>query len=100
MYFLLQAVNGNYAGRKIPVPSEGKVSIGREESASYAFFTDSFMSRTHAELSRAGADCILHDLDSSNGPFLTGRQIDYEALVRAGDRVQIGETHFEVSEET
>lgn len=100
MYFLLQAVNGVYAGRKIPVPDEGKVSIGREESATFAFFTDGFMSRTHAQLVRSGADCILHDMESSNGTFLNGRKIEFETLVRAGDRIQIGETQFDVSEET
>jgi pSer/pThr/pTyr-binding forkhead associated (FHA) protein len=100
MYYLLQVANGPYAGRKIPVPNEGKISIGREESATFAFFTDGFMSRTHAELAQAGADCILHDLESSNGTFLNGRKIDFETLVRGGDRIQIGETQFEVSEET
>jgi pSer/pThr/pTyr-binding forkhead associated (FHA) protein len=100
MYFLLQAVSGPYTGRKIPVPLEGRVSIGREETANYAFFSDTFMSRVHAELLMSGRQCILHDNNSSNGTFLNGRRVEREATIRTGDRIQIGETYFEVSEET
>lgn len=100
MYFLLQAVSGPYTGRKIPVPNEGKVSIGREETSNYAFFSDTFMSRIHSELMISGPHCIIHDNNSSNGTFLNGRKVEREATVRPGDRLQIGETYFDVSEET
>ena len=51
------------------------------------------VSRKHCELSCEEEELRIRDLGSSNGTGLNGRQID-EAVVRAGDYVEVGPLTF------
>jgi pSer/pThr/pTyr-binding forkhead associated (FHA) protein len=53
------------------------------------FLDDITVSRRHAELVRAGASYRLRDTGSLNGTYLNRERID-EAVLKAGDEVQIG----------
>ena len=54
---------------------------------------DRWMSVSHAELRRAGAEWTVHDLGSKNGTLVQGRRIGSAALPPEG-RIQAGHTLF------
>jgi len=61
--------------------SGNDVVVGREPG--------SVVSSEHAAIVLDGDDCILEDLDSSNGTFVNGRRVD-KARLKDGDRVELG----------
>lgn len=48
------------------------------------------VSRRHAEVEPADDGLTIHDLDSSNGTFVSGKRIDAPVLARPGDIVVLG----------
>ncbi|HWL09912.1 MAG TPA: ATP-binding protein [Planctomicrobium sp.] len=52
---------------------------------------DTEVSRRHAHLAFVDGDWVLTDLESSNGTYLNGRPVK-NAVIRAGDQIQIGRT--------
>ncbi len=97
----LQCVEGNDKGKTFDL-SEGNVwVIGRGHSADITVM-DIKVSRAHCRIDRVGHVFYLNDLNSTNGSFLNGQQIDRQVLHR-GDYVKIGYTilsfHFETAEE-
>lgn len=63
-------------------------AIGRDESCP-VFIDASNVSRRHAEVQRRGEAFLLKDLDSTNGTWMGGQQIDQHVL-QDGDAFQIG----------
>lgn len=55
------------------------------------------LSRMHMELRKTGSEYSCVDLDSSNGVFLNGVRI-HSAVLRHGDRVQLGDVIFVYNE--
>lgn len=53
------------------------------------------ISRTHCELALDNGSVLVRDLDSSNGTFVNGEQVD-EAKLKAGDEVRLGPITFVV----
>jgi len=51
------------------------------------------ISRDHARLERKGGEFILHDLQSTNGTWVSGRRIE-QHLLQNGDTFQIGPTRI------
>ncbi len=54
------------------------------------------ISRKHASIDIKGDQLFLKDLGSSNGTFLNGKALTEEVSLHSGDRIQIGESHFEI----
>ncbi|HSH61866.1 MAG TPA: FHA domain-containing protein [Acidimicrobiales bacterium] len=54
------------------------------------FLTDSSVSRNHARLSDQGGWLSVHDLGSSNGTWVNGRQLSGSAQLHPGDNVTFG----------
>jgi signal transduction histidine kinase len=52
------------------------------------------VSRQHARLSTLDNEFLIEDLDSQNGTFVNGTPVEQKAIVRVGDRVQVGSTIF------
>jgi len=50
-----------------------------------------FISHTHLEFHRDGADIVLQDLGSKNGTRVNGNPVDGKITLRDGDRILIGE---------
>jgi signal transduction histidine kinase len=76
------------------------LGIGRD-AANPLHLHDTEVSRRHAEfrLTLDGAGYRLLDRDSANGVYVNGRPIR-DALLRAGDQIQIGQTMLVYSAET
>jgi hypothetical protein len=67
--------------------------IGRSPGCEFVV-TDLSVSRTHAELRRAGDNWLLSDLGSMNGTLVNGYRIVAPTRVRPGDEVTFGTTRF------
>ena len=70
--------------------------IGRD-AANDLKLRDTEVSRYHAEIHVTELGLEVHDLQSSNGTFVNGVSCDRKSL-HSGDRLQLGRTHFIVSE--
>jgi len=74
------------------------LTLGRS-SSSDVFLADRTLSRAHARLDLGPEGVVLTDLGSRNGTQLNGTRLAEPVVVRAGDRIVLGETTIEVSEE-
>ena len=74
------------------------LNLGRS-STNDVFLADRTLSRVHARLDRKPEGLVLTDLGSRNGTQLNGSRIVDPVVVRAGDRIVLGETSIDVSEE-
>ena len=68
--------------------------IGREAGA-IPLGWDSSVSRNHARIEQSGPDWSVTDVGSTNGTIVNGQKISRQIL-RTGDTIQIGATHFRV----
>lgn len=74
------------------------VTLGRA-STNDVFLADRTLSRVHARLDLKPEGLVLSDLGSRNGTQLNGERIVEPTVVRAGDRIVLGETSIDVAEE-
>jgi two-component system, NtrC family, sensor kinase len=70
---------------------EGTMGLGRDAS-NHIQVHDTEVSRRHAEVSYDGADCVVTDLNSSNGTYVNGKRIVEACKLVSGDRLQVGST--------
>lgn len=76
----------------VQLPAEATVVIGRSRSCELRL-PDADTSRRHAKIVCQGSAFVLHDLASTNGTFVNGKQVE-ERQLEAGDRIQIGSNHI------
>jgi hypothetical protein len=69
--------------------------IGRGDDCDFRL-ANRMVSRRHAELYTDDDSLRLRDLDSSNGTFVNGEEIDNECVLHDGDVVAFGMASFEV----
>jgi DNA-binding winged helix-turn-helix (wHTH) protein len=67
----------------------GENIIGRDRNAT-ARIDDSTISRRHARIVIAGKSVTIEDLDSKNGTFVEGKQIEKPRALLDGERIQVG----------
>jgi len=77
-----------YGGRRLVVGAGG-VTLGRSRECDVVV-GDANVSRRHAELRRTAAGWQLHDLGSTNGTRVNGRQVDGSVPLHAGDEIEVG----------
>ena len=87
---VLRVVAGSSAGRAIQVTGEPLV-IGRAAEADVRL-DDPQLSRLHARLADVAGRLVIHDLGSTNGTFVNGRQIRAPTPVKPGDVIWAGIT--------
>ena len=71
----------------------GGLSIGRSTEADVRI-EDRFASAIHARLYSRGASYYVEDMNSTNGTFLNGAQLDGEAELSDLDEIRIGDTEL------
>lgn len=71
------------------------MSLGRDPSCTWVL-SDPTISSKHARIEKKELGYLLRDLRSRNGTYLNGTKV-IEAYLHEGDRIQIGQTHFEFS---
>lgn len=87
----LLVIKGPNIGDKFFIDKE-EYSIGRSPESD-VLLDDITVSRRHAILKRSGDDCRLIDTGSLNGSYVNSYIVD-EAILKNGDRVQIGKYIF------
>jgi len=95
----LIAETGEYAGAEYPLTPKGAV-LGRLKSNDIEV-VDTKASRRHTRVALHAGAWFVEDLQSSNGTFLNGAQIE-RAEITTGDKISIGKTvyRFEDDEES
>lgn len=78
------------AGRRLVLPPEGAV-LGRSHECDVVL-DDSGISRRHAMIRRDAGGWHIEDLGSTNGLRVNGRRLQEPALLRGGDRIEMGST--------
>lgn len=95
MRVTLHVVAGPQTGRVFTFDQHDTFMIGRSEDAQFCLPHDRFFSRHHCLLEIAPPQTFLRDLGSTNGTFVNGIRVE-TAHLKAGDRIQGGETVLEV----
>lgn len=77
---------------------DGRHVLGRGSDCSIAVPDSQGVSRRHAALDVQGAECVLHDLGSTNGVFVNGKRLESDGMVSLspGTRFKLGEEEFEL----
>ncbi|MFB9277193.1 type VII secretion protein EssC [Cohnella cellulosilytica] len=73
--------------RKLALPVQGKLTIGRSEHCDI-YFANPHVSSTHAELIVTRTEISIRDLGSSNGTFVNGKRIQ-QVVLYPGDIVYL-----------
>ncbi len=77
-------------GRTLPIPQDG-LRIGRMTDNDLEL-DDPKVSRYHAQISSTRGGVAIRDLNSANGVYLNGEQIESAAVLSTGDKIRIGAT--------
>ena len=95
MRVTLNVVAGPQTGRTFSFDQHDTFMIGRSEDAQFCLPHDRYFSRHHCLIEIAPPQAFLRDLGSTNGTFVNGLRVE-TAHLKAGDRIQGGETVLEV----
>lgn len=79
-----------HEGRTYPLRDE--LTVGRASGCVVNLADDTFVSQLHARVFRRENEYFVEDLGSTNGTFLNGQRVGAPVALRAGDRLQIGNT--------
>jgi len=85
----LLVIKGADEGKQIELAGD-KTTIGRDASNTIRLH-DTEVSRRHAEFEAVANGYLLRDVNSANGTFVNNQRVQ-EALLSAGDHIQIGQT--------
>jgi hypothetical protein len=90
-WLVAQTGGGLEAGERIDL--FGGASIGRSSDADVRI-EDRYASQIHARIYPRRGSYYVEDMNSTNGTFLNGRELDGESELHHQDRIQIGDTEF------
>ncbi len=90
----LKVVSSNGRGRVFDLGEE--LTVGRAPACGVALEEDTFASKLHARVYRRDKEVCVEDLGSTNGTYLNSERISAPTRLRRGDRLQVGQTVFEV----
>lgn len=93
MLAVLEVTAGPHTGRRIALRPGTPVRIGRTTKADYVVAEDTFLSSAHFYVEWSGEQCVVRDLNSSNGTFLNGTRMT-EGRVGEGDIITAGQSSF------
>ena len=93
---LIQVIvkSGSESGKVFEVTPDRKLTIGRGANSDTQI-NDPRMSRAHCELEIINNAIVLRDLSSSAGTLVDGETIS-EKTIQVGQRIQAGDTEFEL----
>ncbi len=94
MAVLLRIIDGPQAGSSHELREGQRVLLGRGDRADFRIL-DSWASRTHCALTCRPEGVFVEDLNTKNGTYVNGKQVD-RARLPDGSLVQVGTTTVQV----
>jgi hypothetical protein len=91
-HMALVVLDGPHTGAKFPL-HQLPARIGRGTSVAVPLNADQGISRQHAEIYSSNGQVRIRDLNSTHGTYVNGQRAG-DALLRPGDRVQVGVSTF------
>ncbi|NMM62269.1 FHA domain-containing protein [Clostridium sp. P21] len=92
---VINAGNNSNLRKGAVIPIHGEISVGRK-SGNFIVLDDPYASGYHARIFLKNNDCILEDLNSTNGTLLNGNKLKGRKYLNSGDEITIGNTSFKV----
>ncbi len=89
---ILTVIQGPDKGKVFELPANEPQLLGRSSEA--LPLSDNTTSRRHAELTPAGGEWWIQDLNSRNGTYVNGLTIDTRTKLNPGDQIRVGSTLF------
>lgn len=89
----LMCLTGALKGRRFPLSSEGRTSIGRLSENEISILHGT-VSRRHCIIEAAGGEFAIKDLGSANGCMLNGEPVT-GAQLSSGDLLRVGDIEFQ-----
>lgn len=77
------------------IPIGGVITIGRKPD-NMLILSDAYVSGNHAKILLKNNDCIIEDLNSTNGTFVNEEKIEGRVYLSAGDEIKIGSSIFKI----
>ena len=96
MRLTITILSGARAGERVPLGPGEMLRVGRTSGANIVVADDPTMSGIHYLVRCTNEGGSVHDLESRNGLFLNGRQVD-QAMLSDGDEIRAGRTYFTIS---
>lgn len=93
MALMLEILTGSRTGDTLPMPPGKPIYVGRNVTAHLVIEDDDRIAETHFSLQEEGAVCRLRDMGTRTGTYVNGAKV-HEKQVRAGDKIQAGQTTF------
>jgi pSer/pThr/pTyr-binding forkhead associated (FHA) protein len=72
---------------------DGSTTIGRSPATDIQI-DDPFASSRHARIYEGDGSCYIEDMGSTNGTYVNGTRLNEREVLRAHDRIRIGDTEF------
>ena len=89
--FVIRFVAGPLHDKSFELGEGDSRTIGKGELSSIRLDDDALVSRTHARLTLERGTLWIEDLGSRNGTSINGKMIEKKTMVRAGDKVTLGQ---------
>lgn len=80
-------------GAIIPITNE--ITMGRKDDNSI-ILNDQYVSGHHSKIYIRNEQCIVEDLNSTNGTFVNGDMINGRRYVEEGDKIRVGSVTFKI----
>lgn len=93
--WVLKAKTGSIVGKSFPIPTVGKVVIGRANNCDIQLPAN-HVSRQHAEVQLVSGKLLVKDLNSSNGTYINRKKVS-DGELKNGDEVRFDTFSFEVT---
>ena len=89
----LRVIAGPYKSQPFVFDRHETLLVGRSTAAQLRLERDVHFSRHHLRLEVNPPECLLIDLDSTNGTFVNGERVR-QHLLKDGDAISIGDTEM------
>ena len=88
----LVILSEGFTGKAHELKAE-KTTIGRVDDNMFPI-PEASVSSHHCEVLLRGTEIVVHDLNSTNGTFLNGRQVAGEAVIKPGQILRLGQVEL------
>jgi hypothetical protein len=89
--FIIRFIAGPLHDRTFEVGDGESKIVGKTEASQLRIEEDIMISRTHARISVERGLVWVEDLGSRNGTFINGKKIEKKTMLKAGDKVTLGQ---------